>query len=66
MPRLDGEPRDGFFAFKRAVSALAIWALIPTVIVAHWMRYLPRHSDAVTLSHVAISCLIAGAALADF
>ena len=66
MPRLDGELRDGFFTFNRAVSALAIWALIPTVIVAHWMRYLPRHSDAVTLSHVAMSCLIAGAALADF
>lgn len=66
MPRLDGELRDGFFTFNRAVSALAIWALIPTVIVAHRMRYLPRHSDVVTLSHVAMSCLIAGAALADF
>ena len=66
MPRLDGELRDRFFTFNRAVSALAIWALIPTVIVAHWMRYLPRHSDVATLSHVAMSCLIAGAALADF
>ena len=36
MPRLDGELRDRFFTFNRAVSALAIWALIPTVIVAHW------------------------------
>ncbi len=66
MPRLDGEIRDGFFVFNRAVAALAVWAMIPAVIVAHWARYLPRHSDAVTLSQVAMSCIIFGAALAEF